>query len=104
AADQRRGRLAAAALDVEDLDVEPFLLEEALGLGQRGGQIDHQRDAADADGDFLGGASGRRRGRAGDERQQNREGEDTTWTHAALLFPRGIHRATGFQYEKRASR
>ena len=35
AADEGRGRLRAAALDVEDLDVEPFLGEIALRLGQR---------------------------------------------------------------------
>ena len=49
AADEGRCRLRTAALDIQNLDVEPLLGKEALGFGQHGRQIHHETNPTDPD-------------------------------------------------------
>src|SRR6185369_15862973 len=107
APDERRGGLRPAALDVQDLDVEPLLCEVALRLGKRGRQIHHEGDPADADGDLLG-RPARGRG-AGDEHgEQDHHRHDATQNYVHDFLPElassSPHLGTAFQYENRASR
>ena len=75
------GTAKRAALELRDLDVEPLVLEEALLLGDHGGQRLRERQQAEPDLLLRG---RRRRSRENAEQDQQRAHDASNDSHGAL--------------------